>query len=108
MTNVRDPSIITAIARPAKNSESECSSLKKISLGFVTAFSPHGDISNTPSWKKKKKKTVFQFQKKKSLKKGNRITWWIIPHQLIQNDSWMHEANDEMNIVPPWYYNEIA
>ena len=47
---VRDPSIITATASPAKYSESEYWSLKNISLGFETACSPDCDISNTPSW----------------------------------------------------------
>lgn len=46
---VRDPSIIAATANPAKTSESDCCSLKNISLGFETACNPNCDISNTPS-----------------------------------------------------------
>lgn len=54
MRKVRDPSIITATAKPAKQGESEYFSDRNISLGFERAWSPDCVISNTPSWEQVK------------------------------------------------------
>lgn len=53
MTKARDPSKTTATAHLAKTSESECCSLRNISIGLATAWKPDFDFWNTPSWQKR-------------------------------------------------------